>query len=180
LRRDEEDRIRWDDRYARPGPAPIAAAPALLAPFEHLFPTSGHAMDVACGRASLPCGWPAGGWKSGDSTFPPWPSARRGIWHAAVASATVADSTSSISTTASRTDRPSISSSATGSGSSPRRAIIQRLAPGGLLAITALSEVDAEPGPFRASPGELPAAFAELDVIAAGEGHGEAWLLGRA
>ena len=60
------------------------------------------------------------------------------------------------------------------------RAIIERLAPGGLLAIAVLSEVGAAPGPFRAAPGELPAAFAELDVVAAGEGQGHAWLLARA
>jgi hypothetical protein len=58
-------------------------------------------------------------------------------------------------------------------------AIIARLAPGGLLAIAALSEVGAGPGCFRAAPGELPAAFTGLDVIAAGEGRGEAWLLAR-
>lgn len=58
-------------------------------------------------------------------------------------------------------------------------AIIDRLAPGGLLAISALSEVGAAPGPFRAAPGELTTAFAELDVLAAGEGDGQAWLLAR-
>ena len=57
---------------------------------------------------------------------------------------------------------------------------IDRLAPGGLLATAALSEVGAELGPFRAAPGELTVAFAELDVIAAGEGQGQAWLLARA
>lgn len=58
--------------------------------------------------------------------------------------------------------------------------LIGRLAPDGLLAICALSEVGAEPGPFRASPGELPLAFRELDTVAAGEGDGYAWLLARA
>ncbi|SRX95273.1 putative methyltransferase [Ilumatobacter coccineus YM16-304] [Mycobacterium shimoidei] len=59
-------------------------------------------------------------------------------------------------------------------------AIIRRLAPGGLLAITALSEVGAAaPGPFRAAAGELTAAFGQLDVITAGEGGGAAWLLAR-
>ena len=60
------------------------------------------------------------------------------------------------------------------------RAIIERLAPGGLLALATLSEVGAAPGPFRATPGELAAAFAGLDLIAAGEGQGHAWLLARA
>jgi SAM-dependent methyltransferase len=60
------------------------------------------------------------------------------------------------------------------------QAIIGRLAPGGLLAIAVLSEVGAAPGPFRTAHGELPAAFADLNVIAAGEGEGYAWLLARA
>lgn len=58
-------------------------------------------------------------------------------------------------------------------------AVIGRLAPGGLLAISALSEVGAAPGPFRAAAGELTAAFAEFDVLAAGEGDGKAWLLAK-
>ena len=58
--------------------------------------------------------------------------------------------------------------------------IIGRLTPGGLLAITGLSEVDALPGPYRMKPGELTAAFSELDLVAAGEGQGCAWLLARA
>lgn len=58
-------------------------------------------------------------------------------------------------------------------------AIIRRLVPGGLLAITALSEVGAAPGPFRAAAGELSSAFGELDQIASGEGGGAAWLLAR-
>jgi hypothetical protein len=60
------------------------------------------------------------------------------------------------------------------------RTLVERLAPGGLLAIAALSEVGGTPGPFRTAPGELAAAFAELDLIAAGEGGGYAWLLARA
>ena len=57
--------------------------------------------------------------------------------------------------------------------------MMARLAPGGLLAICVLSEVGAEPGRFRAAAGELRSAFAGLDVIAAGEGDGQAWLLAR-
>ena len=60
------------------------------------------------------------------------------------------------------------------------QAIIERLSPGGLLAIAVFSEVAAAPGRFRAVAGELPAAFAELDPVAAGEGPGYAWLLARA
>jgi hypothetical protein len=58
-------------------------------------------------------------------------------------------------------------------------AIMARLAPGGLLAICALSEVGADPGPFRVQAGELERSFAALEPIAAGEADGEAWLLAR-
>lgn len=57
------------------------------------------------------------------------------------------------------------------------RAITDRLAPGGLLAISVLSQVDARPGRYRAHPGELTDAFADFDRIAAGEAGGRAWLL---
>lgn len=59
-------------------------------------------------------------------------------------------------------------------------ALIGRLAPGGLLAICTLSAVDAEPGPFRAARGELLSAFGELDLVAAGEADGRAWLVANA
>jgi 2-polyprenyl-3-methyl-5-hydroxy-6-metoxy-1,4-benzoquinol methylase len=58
-------------------------------------------------------------------------------------------------------------------------AIIQRLSPGGLLAMAVLSEVDQGPGPFRAAPGELRSAFGALSILADGEAGGTAWLLAR-
>lgn len=59
------------------------------------------------------------------------------------------------------------------------RAVIERLAPGGVLAILTLSRVEGGSGPFRSAPGELPFAFSDLEPIAAGEGCGSAWLLAR-
>ena len=53
------------------------------------------------------------------------------------------------------------------------------LAPGGVLAITVLSEVDAGPGPFRAPAGELRAAFSDLETLLDRERDGEATLLAR-
>ena len=58
-------------------------------------------------------------------------------------------------------------------------AVLERLAPGGLLAITALSDVGGKAGPFRVGAGELERAFAALDVLTAGAADGEAWLLAR-
>lgn len=56
-------------------------------------------------------------------------------------------------------------------------ALVDALAPGGLLVITVLSEVGDTGGAFRAAPGELLAAFSHLDVLAHAEGGGEASLL---
>jgi len=53
------------------------------------------------------------------------------------------------------------------------------LAPGGLLVITVLSEVDEGPGAWRAVPGELRAAFGDLDVLVHREANGEASLVAR-
>ena len=58
-------------------------------------------------------------------------------------------------------------------------ALAAALAPEGLLAITVLSEVDEGPGPWRAPPGELLRAFGHLDVLAHAEANGEASLVGR-
>jgi SAM-dependent methyltransferase len=57
--------------------------------------------------------------------------------------------------------------------------LVARLSPGGILAIAVLSETGAGPGPFRAEPGELTAAFSPLEILASGEADGIAWLIGR-
>ncbi|MFA5883992.1 MAG: class I SAM-dependent methyltransferase [Acidimicrobiia bacterium] len=179
----EEDRVRWDDRYARLGAAPIgsAAAPALLAPFEHCFPSAGNALDIACGQGygavwlaerglevwGLDCSPVAIG-QAGDL------ARRSGVSDRCRFDVVDLDD--------GLPSGPPVDVVLCHRFRDPRldRAVVERLAPGGLLAITALSEVGAEPGRFRVRPGELPAAFAALDVVAAGEGHGEAWLVARA
>lgn len=56
--------------------------------------------------------------------------------------------------------------------------LVGRLVEGGLLAITVLSEVGAEPGAYRARPGELLERFGGLQILHHGEGDGTASLLG--
>ena len=179
----DEDRIRWDDRYARLGPAPIDTVdpPPLIAPYEHLLPTTGHALELACGRG-LGAVW----------------LARRGldVWGLDVSTVAI-DLARDLARRNGVGERctfdvvdldrglpegPPVDLVLCHRFRDPRldRAIIQRLAPGGVLAMTALSEVDTGPGRFRVAPGELPAAFTDLDVIVAGERQGEAWLLARA
>jgi hypothetical protein len=57
--------------------------------------------------------------------------------------------------------------------------MIERLAPGGLLAVAVLSEVGVGPGEFRARPGELRDAFGTLEIVDEGEGEGMARILAR-
>ena len=178
-----EDRRRWDERYASQGPVPVAAVepPSAFAAYAEIFPTTGQALDLACGRG-LGTVW----------------LARRGMEVLGLDISRVAISQARDLARRSGVDDRCrfdvVDLDAGMPAGSPvdvilchkfrdrrlDRAIVERLAPGGLLAIAALSEVDATPGPFRAAPGELRAAFAELDLVAAGEGQGHAWLLARA
>lgn len=57
--------------------------------------------------------------------------------------------------------------------------IMDRIEPGGLLAIAVLSEIGHGPGEYRARPGELREAFGELESLEQGEADGMAWLLAR-
>jgi SAM-dependent methyltransferase len=179
----EGDRRRWDERYATQGPPPVSAVepPEVLARHADVFPTAGRALDLACGQG-LGAVW----------------LARRGLKVLGLdISAVAIGQARDLAQRSGVGDRCrfDIVDLDDGLPAGPPvdvivchkfrdrrldRAIIGRLAPGGLLAIAVLSEVGAAPGPFRAVPGELPATFAELDQVAAGEGQGCAWLLARA
>jgi hypothetical protein len=50
--------------------------------------------------------------------------------------------------------------------------MIERVVPGGLIAIASLSEVGGKEGPHRCAPGELRDAFGHLEVLDEGEGEG--------
>lgn len=178
----EDDRRRWDERYATAGPPPVSdvGPPRFVARHAELFPTEGRALDLACGQGR------AAVWLG-----------RRGldVWGCDV-SAVAIDQARDLARLAGAAARCrfDVFDLDDGLPAGPpadvilchnfrdRRldgAILERLAPGGLLAIAALSEVGAAPGPFRAAAGELPAAFAGLELVDAGEGGGHAWLLAR-
>jgi SAM-dependent methyltransferase len=178
----EGGRRRWDERYAAHGSPPVDAIgpPDVLARHADLFPTAGRAFDLACGPG-LGAVW----------------LARRGlqVWGVDVSPVAI-EQAGELAQRSGVGDRCRFDVVDLDDGLPPgppvdvilchkfrdRRldqAMIERLAPGGLLAIAALSEVGAAPGPFRAAAGELTAAFAGLDLISAGEGDGYAWLLAR-
>ena len=176
----ETDRERWDERYAdrapaRPGP------PAAVSRRQDVVPSTGHALDLACGQGG------AAVWL-----------ALRGLDVLGVDVSPVAIERArelAADNGVGQQCRFEVADLDDGLPPGPladvivchkfrdRRldaAIVERLAPGGLLALSALSEVGARPGPFRVAAGELAGAFAGLEHLAAGEGDGEAWLLARA
>jgi SAM-dependent methyltransferase len=177
----EDDRRRWDDRYARAGQsAGELGAPKVLAALEHLFPTAGTALEIACGRGEVSV----------------WLASRSMEVFAVDISLVAIDLARELASRNGVSDRcrfevwdldhglppgPPVDLLVCHMYREPRLdgELIQRLAPHGLLAITSLSEVGAGPGSFRAPPGELREAFDELEVLAEDEGDGVAWMLGR-
>ena len=154
--------------------------PPNFAHVEHLFPTQGHALELACGRGR------AAVWL-----------ASRGIdvWAVDVSPVAIdlARQLTSLSGFARRC-RFDVVDLDDGLPEGPPvdllfcylfrdqrldRAMMERLAPGGLLAVAVQSEVGVGPGAFRVPPGELRHAFGELEVLEEGEGEGMAWILAR-
>lgn len=178
----EDDRVRWDRRYT--GQEPVTpdevALPAVFRAFAGMFPAEGCALDVACGRGAVAV----------------W-LARRGMTvEGCDVSAVAVDAARGLAQRYRIAERCHFAVVDLDTGLPPGgqvdvlicnkfrdarldAALIERLAPGGLLAISALSEVGAGPGPFRARPGELERAFGALDVIAGQETDGLTWLLAR-
>lgn len=180
----DEDRRHWDARYRALGMAPVGGLPPpVFAPFEHRFPTEGHALEVACGRGRQAV----------------W-LARRGMDVLAVDVSPVAiDLARRLAALSCVADhcRFEVLDLDGGLPDGPAldlilchlphrfrdrrfdRAMVERLAPGGQLAVAVQSEVGAGPGPFRVLPGDLLDAFGELEVVVHGEADGKGWILAR-
>jgi SAM-dependent methyltransferase len=171
----EADRARWDARHAAAEDV-VPLPPDALRGREDLVPTAGRALDVACGRGAVAL----------------W-LARRGLVVDAVdVSAVGLDAGARRAADLSvRWIRHDLDAGLPTSGPYDV-VVVQRfrapalyptllaaLAPGGVLVVTVLSEVDEGPGPWRAAPGELATAFGSLDVLAHHEANGEASLVGR-
>lgn len=174
----DTDRTRWDAAYAARTTAVEPALPAVFGEHAELFPRVGTALDIACGTGA------AAVWL-----------AQRGLRvHAVDISAVAIAQARELAErcgVAARFDVADLDDGLPPGGpvnlllcNKFRDArldgqIVERLAPGGLLAICVLSEVGAAPGRFRAAAGELRTAFASLVEVASGEGGGQAWLLAR-
>lgn len=177
----EQDRRHWDERhgeaaigYDDPGP------PSAFASVEHLFPTDGPALEIACGR--------------GETTV--WLGSRGMEVLGVDVSPVAVDLARELALRRGVADRcrfelwdlddglpagPPVDLVVCHMFWVPNldQPMVDRLRPGGLLAIATLSEVGARPGRFTARPGELREALAELEILAEAEGDGVAWFLGR-
>lgn len=179
----DSDRERWDARHAAALAAGAggAAAPDALRGRTELLPPGGLALDVACGRGAV------------------------AVWLAAKGFAVDAVDVSPVALGAARelAERDGVEGRVRWSlhdldsglpAGGPYDVVVcqrfrdparypdlaARLAPGGLLVVTVLSEVGEGPGPFRAPAGELRAAFGALEVLHDVERDGEAHLVARA
>ena len=179
----DDDRVRWDRRHSDNArlPAGRVDLPEVFRPYADFFPTAGRALDLACG-----CGLNA-----------VW-LARRGLAvHGVDVSPVAIGRARDLARDEGMADRcqfdvfdvdnglpagPPVDVLLCNRFRDPLldAAVIGRLAAGGLLAVSALSEVGANPGPYRAAAGELRRAFGALEVLGAGEGDGQAWLVARA
>jgi 2-polyprenyl-3-methyl-5-hydroxy-6-metoxy-1,4-benzoquinol methylase len=177
----DEDRRHWDERYADANRAPAEPRlPEAFALAKHWFPLVGRALEIACGRGEMSV----------------W-LANRGMNVLGVDVSPVAlDLARQLANRSGVAERcrfeawdldeglppgPQVDLVTCHMFREPRldRLMVDRLRPGGVLAIATLSEVDAGPGRFRARPGELRNALTELEILAEAEGDGVAHLLGR-
>lgn len=165
------DADRWDARHAVAGPgAPVP--PGALRGREHLLPAGGRALDVACGRGAV-AAWLADRGFAVDAVDVSPVGLAAGAALAPGVTWIAHDLTLGLPVTGpydvvvcQRYRDPAL-----------YPALVDVLAPGGLLVVTVLSGVGDSGGPFRAVPGELEAAFGHLRVLASEEGNGEASLV---
>lgn len=176
------DRDKWNDRYEHSDPAPVLdppPPPPLFAEVVDLFPLSGSALELACGRGR------GAVWL-----------ASRGMSYLGVDVSPIAlDLAIDLAARSGLTRQCRFEVFDLDRGLPPGDAVdlvmsylffdrrlvrpmIDRVKAGGMLAIATLSEVGAEPGEFRAKPGELASRFDTLDVMAGQEADGYAWLIG--
>jgi len=178
----DEDRLRWDRRYTDrdAGSDEDVALPAVFRPFAEIFPAAGNALDLACGRGGAAVWLAQRGLDVLGCDVSPVAvrQARRLAELGGVADRChfeIADLDDGLPAGPSA-DVLICNRFRDGRLDGP---IVERLAGGGLLAISALSEVGGTPGSFRVKAGELRLAFEGLELVAAREANGGAWLLAR-
>lgn len=173
-----DDQRLWDERYTNAGVRSEWSIPGGLVEFKDVLPVAGRALDVACG--------------AGHGSV--WLAAR-GLSVVGVDVSSVAvDQASQLAVEAGLGDRcqfqvhdldlglpdgPPVDLVVCHRFNAPDLddAMLERLVPGGLLALTVLSEVGADAGPFRIAAGDLLARFANAHVLGHREGEGQATIV---
>lgn len=177
----EQERRRWDIRYADAGRGGLASGPPpAFADAEDLFPTRGEALEIACGRG-LGAVWLAG----------------RGMsYHGVDVSPIAIELARDLVNASGQATRCILEVWDLDDGLPPGGpvdllfchlfrdtrlygAMIERVKSRGMLAVATLSVVGGESGEHRALPGELERAFGHLDVLEQGESEGTTWILAR-
>ncbi len=182
----ETDQRQWDERYRALLVADDVAAtpspPAQFADHVDLFPRQGNALDLACGLGSGSL-WLAG--RGVDVV---------GVDVSPVAIDRAADRARALGLSdRCRFEQADLDETLPDTPAMDLivchlyrnqelyRPMVDRLKPGGMLALAVLSEVGSGPGRFRAAPGELRQVFADhLTVLIDREAAGHAVLIGRA
>lgn len=173
-----EDRARWDTVYTESDAERVAALPAVFGDVEDAFPCTGAALEIACGTGGAAVWLAQRGLRvhAVDVSAAAIARARRLAERSA---APVAFDVVDLDSGLPPGEPVDVLLCNKFRDTSLYGSMIDRLKPGGLLAICVLSEVGAAPGRFRAVAGELRSAFDDLEVITDGEGGGQAWLVGR-
>jgi SAM-dependent methyltransferase len=180
----DDDRRHWNERHAAAGLEGIdrLEPPPVFAAREDLFPTTGRALDIACGRGRASVWLADRGMTVVGLDVSPVAIELADELAARNASGerctfVVADLDRGLPSNV--TAGPPFDLVLCHLFRQPALdgPVVERLAPGGLLAVAVLSEVGVGPGRFRARPGELRNEFAHLELEADGQADGLAWLL---
>ncbi len=178
----DEDRVRWDRRYADHDVVSDedVVLPVVFRPFAEIFPTAGRALDLACGRGGAAVWLAQRGLEVLGCDVSPVAvtQARRLAEFGGVADRChfeIVDLDNGLPA-GPLVDVLICNRFRNGRLDGP---IVERIAGRGLLAISAFSEVGGTPGPYRVKAGELRLAFEGLELVAAREANGDAWLVAR-
>ncbi len=175
---------RWNERYrmvaGAAGLPPTPAVPVHFADHAHRFPTSGRALELACGTGAgslwlAERGLDVIGVDVSTVAIEAATDAARRLGLAGRCRFAVADLDDGLP------DTPPLDLIVCHRYRNPAlyEPMLDRLVTGGLLAIAVLSEVGSAPGRFRAERGELRQAFGDhVDVVVDVEGSGAAVLIG--
>lgn len=177
----EEDRKRWDARWAGSEGSPVeVSVPPAFAASADLLPTSGSALDVACGRGRTSVWLAQRGLEVWGVDISPV-AIRLAEQHAAEVGVSQRTRFDVHDLDEGLPPGPPVDLVLCHLFRDPGLdvAMVERLVSGGILAVTVLSEVDAQSGRFRAERGELTAVFGHLDVLHQAEADGRATLVAR-